>query len=396
MVAELGVSLTLLVAAGLLVRSFVNLAHVGLGFTKEHLLTFRVNPTLGPFGREYGQFYTEILGRLQQIPAVTSAAVVADMPLSDEDYYWTARVHVVGRPAPPFPERPVVNTTAISANFFHTLEIPLRSGRVFDSQDSAPAAPRVDCCYIAAERVVVNEAFARRIFPGENPLGQRVGIGPDGLNVTWTVIGVVGNARGSTLGADPPSMVYRCICSGTPVFRAGFAIRAAGDPKALVRAVEQQVRSVDRDQPIFDVKSMEERRDSELAPERFQLILIGAFTGIAILLAAAGVYGVMSYLVTRRTREIGIRMALGAGPVDVLNMVMSETARLVLLAIAIGLASAYALMRYIRFMLYGISQFDLATLILTSAFLVAIVLFATLGPARRAVNIDPMKALREN
>ncbi len=241
----------------------------------------------------------------------------------------------------------------------------------------------------------MNQAFARRIFPGEDPVGRRIGFGPDQLNVTWTIVGVVGDIRGATLGADPPSMVYRCTCSGTPVFRAAFAIRTPGDPKALIRAVEQQVRAVDRDQPIFDVKTMEERRDAELAPERLQLALIGSFAGIAILLAAAGVYGVMSYLVARRTREIGIRMALGARRGDVFGMVMGETARLVLLAIAIGFAGAYALMRYLRFMLYGVNGFDAGTFLLTSMVLAMIVLIASFGPARRAVRVEPMTALRD-
>ena len=176
----------------------------------------------------------------------------------------------------------------------------------------------------------------RQVFPGENPLGQRIAFGPDQHDVTWTIVGVVGNIRGSTLGSEPPSMVYRCTCAGSPVFRAGFVIRTAGDPNAAIRAVEEQVRAVDRDQPIFDVRTMDERREAALAPERFQLILIGTFAVLAILLAVAGVYGVMSYLVARRTREFGIRVAMGARPADVLGIVIGETARLVLLAIAIG------------------------------------------------------------
>ncbi len=363
-VAELGVSLVLLIAAGLLVRSFVRLAHVPLGFNPDHLLTFRVNP-IGPFDRNYARFYGEVLERLQQIPTANSVALLSDLPLTNGDFFYsTGRVQVVGRPAVPFVERPIVNNTVISPDFFSAMETPLIDGRIFDAHDSGRSSTAV-YGFLNAEPVVVNQALARRIFPSEDPLGQRVKFGPDQLNVTWTIIGVVGDIRGSTLGADPPSMVYRCTCSGTPVFNAGFAIRTKGDPKALVRAVEQQVRAVDRDQPIFDVKTMEERRDAELAPERLQLVLIGTFAGLAILLAAAGVYGVMSYLVARRTREIGIRMALGARRADVFRMVMGETARLVFLAIAIGLAGAYALMRYLRFMLYGVNELDSGTFVLT-------------------------------
>ena len=172
-------------------------------------------------------------------------------------------------------------------------------------------------------------------------------------------------------------------------------IRTAADPKGAIRAVEQEVRAVDRDQPIFDVKTMDERRDAALAPERFQLVLIGTFAAIAILLSAAGVYGVMSYLITRRTREIGIRVAMGARPADVLSMVMGETTVLALLAIAMGLGGAWALTRYIRSMLYGVSDLDAATFVLTPLLLAAIVLIASFGPARRAVRVDPITALRE-
>lgn len=394
-VAELGVSLVLLIAAGLLVRSFVRLAHVPLGFNPDHLLTFRVNP-IGPFDRNYARFYGDVLDHLREIPTASSVTLLSDMPLGAEDFFFsTGRIHVVGRPAVPFAQRPIVNNTVISPDFFRTMETPLIGGRIFDAHDSPRPSPAGDFGFLHAEPVVVNQAFARRIFPGEDPVGRRIGFGPEQLNVTWTIIGVVGDIRGATLGADPPSMVYRCTCSGTPVFRAAFAIRTQGDPKALIRAVEQQVRAVDRDQPIFDVKTMEERRDAELAPERLQLALIGSFAGIAILLAAAGVYGVMSYLVARRTREIGIRMALGARRGDVFGMVMGETARLVLLAIAIGFAGAYALMRYLRFMLYGVNGFDAGTFLLTSVVLAMIVLIASFGPARRAVRVEPMTALRD-
>jgi ABC-type antimicrobial peptide transport system permease subunit len=226
-------------------------------------------------------------------------------------------------------------------------------------------------------------------------LGKRIGFGPEQINVTWSIVGVVGNIRGAALGADPPSMIYRCTCSGDPVFRAAFIVRTDGEPRATIRAIEQQVRAVDRDQPISDVKTMDQRRDAALAPERFQVILIGSFAGIAVLLAAAGVYGTMSYLVTRRTREIGIRMAMGARQADVLRMVLRETTLLVLLAIGAGLGGAWAVTRYIRSMLYGVSELDPATFALTSILLAAIVLIASAGPARRAVSVDPMTALRE-
>jgi len=383
-VTEIGVSLVLLIGAGLLVRSFLHLAHTELGFRSDHLLTFRVNP-IGSFDSNYGPFYAEVLDRLKRLPMVRTATLSANIPLGDEGFHQTGRIRVVGRPLVAFVDRPIIDNTMVSPEFFRTLGIPLKSGRIFDPHDLA----------LPAEPVVVNEAFVRRIFLGEDPLSRRIGFGPDERPVTWTIVGVVGDIRSTSLGADPPSMIYRCTCAGTPIYLAGFLVRTAGDPETAIRAVEQQVRTIDRDQPISDLKTMDQRRDAALAPERFQLILLGSFALIAIVLAAAGVYGTMSYLVTRRTREIGIRMAMGARQADVLGMVLGETTVLVVLAIVAGLGGAWALTRYIRSMLFGVSELDPTTFTLTSVLLAAIVLMAALGPARRAVRIDPMTALRE-
>ncbi len=393
-VAELAVSMVLLIGACLLVRSFLKLAHTELGFRSDHLLTFRVNP-IGPFDRNYGPFYQAVLDRLQQIPLARSAALLGDIPLSDEDFYGSGRVRVLGRSPIPFTERPIVNNTVVSPDFFRTLEIPLKQGRIFDAHDSVRSAGTVSFGFVQAEPVVVNEAFVRRIFPGEDPIGKRLGFGPDERNITWTVVGLVGDIRGRALGAAAPAMIYRCTCSGNPVFRAGFALRTTGDPRAAIRAVEEQVRLVDRDQPVSDVKTMDQRRDRALAPERFQLILIGTFAAIATLLAAAGVYGTMSYVVARRTREIGIRMAMGARPSDVLRTVLAEGVLVVVLAIPLGLAGAGALTRYVRAMLFGVTELDTVTFALTPLLLATIVLIASVAPARRALRIDPMVALRE-
>jgi predicted permease len=394
-VAELGVSLVLLIGAGLLARTFLKLAHTNLGFRSDHLLTFRVSP-IGPFG-DYSKFYNSVLDRLQDLPMARAAALLLDIPLGDEDFYLSGRIRVLGRPVTPFVERPIINNTVVSPGFFHALEIPLRSGRIFDLHDFAQPAGTFVTNYgmISAAPVVVNEAFVRRIFPGENPLGQRVVFGPDRNSVTWTIVGVVGDVRGGALGADPPAMVYRCACEGSSLFRAGFVVRTAGEPKAAIPALEEQVRAVDRDQPIFDVKTMDERRSAALAPERFQLAVIGGFAAIAMLLAAAGVYGVMSYLVARRTREIGIRVAMGARPADVLGMVIGETMILVLAATCVGLGGAWALTRYVRSLLYGVTELDAATFGFAPVLLAAIVLIACFAPARHAARIDPARALRE-
>ncbi len=394
LVAELGVSLVLLIGAGLLARTFLNLAQTELGFRSDHLLTFRVNP-IGPLDRNYAHFYNSVLDRLQQMPMAQSAALLTDIPLSSEDFYMSGRIRVAGRTMVPFNERPIINNTIVSPGFFHTMEIPLRSGRTFDLHDSVHGVSRTNYGMASTANVVVNQAFVRKLFPGEDPLGREIVFGPDHNSVAWTIVGMVGDVRGGALGADPPAMVYRCTCEGSGVFRAGFIIRTAGDPKALVRAAEEQVHAVDHDQPIFDVKAMDERRAAALTPERVQLSVIGAFAGIAILLAAAGVYGVTSYLVTRRTREIGIRVAMGARPADVLGMVLSEAMMVVLFAIGAGLGGAWALTRYIRSMLYGVTDLDASTFCLAPVLLTVVVLVACFAPARYASRIDPTRALRE-
>jgi predicted permease len=394
LVGELAVSMVLLIGAGLLIRTFLNLAHTDLGFRTDHLLTFRVNP-MGPLDRDYSTFYNSVLDRIRQLPGVESAALLTDIPLSQEDFYNSGRIRVEGRTLVPFGERPIINNTVVSPGFFHAMEIPLRSGRIFDSHDILRPVHLSNYGVATAAPVVVNQAFVRKLFPGEDPLGRQIVFGPDRNSVTWTILGVVGDVRGAALGADPPAMVYHCSCEGSRVFRAGFIIRTAVDPKTLIRAAEEQVHAIDRDQPVFDVKTMDERRAIALTPERFQLGIIGSLAAIALFLAAAGVYGVTSYLVTQRTREIGIRVAMGARPADVLGVVLGETLVLVFFAAGGGLGAAWALTRYIRFMLYNVTELDVSTFCLAPVLLTAIVLMASFAPARYASRVDPNRALRE-
>jgi putative ABC transport system permease protein len=302
---------------------------------------------------------------------------------------------VVGRPILPFTQRPRINNTSVSPQFFETLRMPLKSGRIFNAHDYAAALTGAVPDFLEREAVLVNESFVRRMFPDENPLGRQLVFGPDEYHITWTIIGVVGDIRTTTLGEAPQPMIYRCTCSGVPLYASAFVVRTSVEPEAAIRAVEQEVRAVDRDQPISDVQTMEQRRNLALAPERFELLLLGSFAVMAILLAAAGVYGTMSYLVGHRTREIGIRIALGATPGNVLALVFRETTLLVSLAIAGGLGGAWALTRFIRSMLFGVNNLDAATFLLTSVFLAVIVLIASLGPVRTAVRVDPLNALRE-
>jgi predicted permease len=388
-VIELSVSLVLLIGAGLLARSFVSLARTPLGFPAENLLTLRVNLTGPGYAKADNQtrYYKEGLARLRQLPMVQSAALTTDLPLGGERPYSVTRFQVAGR-APLAPaERPHSEQTIVSSDYFAVMGIPLRSGRLFGPQDS-PKTP---------DNIIVNEAFAHAIFPDEDPLGRAILFGHNS-DSRVRIVGVVGSTRGSALGDPPQPLIYQCLCqqSGNRFLSLmKVVVRTVGDPRAAVRPVESAMYAVDRTQPVFDIKTMEERVANALAPERFNLLLLGLFAAIAIVLASMGVYGVMAYLVTRRTREIGIRIAIGARPEQVQRAVLAETARLAAIAVGAGLAGAWALTRYLGSLLHGVSPFDVATFSAAALLLVSIALIASVAPSRRASRVDPVTALRE-
>ena len=396
---ELAVSLVLLIGAGLLARSFLTLARTDLGFPLENLLTMRVNlvPSQYPAGVRQVRFYEEVLARVRQLPGIRAAASATDVPLDGLQPWTGMAFDVVGHPPVPRAQRPQATGAVVSPGFFRTMGIPLRRGRFFDAHDSATT-------------IMVDDSFARTIFPDEDPIGRQIKAAGDPL----TIVGVVGSVRGSTLtgvtpvaqnnrgntptGAPMPRF-YQCDCTPQPspfLGRMALIVRTTGDPHAAIRAVEDQVYAVDRNQPVFDVKTMEERLDASLASERFHLLLIGVFALIAMVLAAVGVYGVMSYLVTWRTREIGIRVAMGAQPATVARLVVGESVVLAAFAALAGLAGAWALTRYASSMLYGVSTLDAATFAMAPVALVAVAVAASFGPAWRAARIDAMEALRHD
>ncbi|MGD0774661.1 MAG: ABC transporter permease [Candidatus Solibacter sp.] len=385
-VVELGVSLVLLIASGLLAKSFLNLARTELGFPVDHLLTLRLNLT-GPeyaAGKAQTRYYAQALERVRQLPMVRSAAVSTDLPLTGDRPFQSMPFQVAGRVPLPMAQRPQASVTIASLDFFRTMGMPLRSGRLIQVAEQEP------------DNVVVNEAFARQIFPGEDPLGQRIVFGRNDAS-RWTIVGVVGSIRGSELGAEPEPCMYRAIGQSEDRFLSlmRLSVRTTGDPLAVRRAVEGQLYAVDRSQPVFDVKSMEQRVADTLAPQRLQLLLIGTFAAMAVILAALGVYGVMAYLVTRRTREIGIRMAIGARPEQVRGQILRESLALAATAVAAGVAGAWGLTRYLGAMLYGVTPLDGVTFSAAALVLVAVALAASLVPARKASRVDPVVALRE-
>lgn len=387
-ITELSISLVLLIGAALLARSFLKLSHIELGFPSENILTLRTNLTGSSYTSAQTQsaFYHEVLERVRRLPMVQAAAVTTNIPLSS-DSFDGMRFEIAGRPELPIAQQPSTAMTVVSRDFFRALNIPLRSGRVFKTSDSRRTK----------DIVVVNEAFVHEFLASETPIDKAIVFGPTGRRVYWNIAGVVGNTREGELGADPRPLVYRCDCQMQDPFlsRMALVIRTKGDPHSAVHSVEQQLYAVDRNEPVFDVRTMEERLETSLAPHRFHLLLIGTFAVLAIVIAAIGTYGVVSYLVARRSREIGIRLALGARRHQVVVLVVGETLTWALISACIGVLAAAGVMRYLQSMLYGITPLDTVSFVITPFALILIALAAAFAPAQKASAIDPLVALRE-
>jgi putative ABC transport system permease protein len=381
---EIAVSLMLLAGAGLMVRSFSRLGAVDAGFNPDRVLTMRLILTGSAHAAPDRRvpFYRETLDRISAIPGVESASGVNHLPLAGD--LWTFRFLVEGRATPSPSETPGAAFRVAFPGYFRTMRIPLVRGREFTAHDDADA-----------ERVViVNETLARRYWPNEDPIGKRLRLGPD--TPWYAIAGVVkdveqrdwGATRGNEFyfpGAQNPSDIQSYLT---------VVVRAAGDPAALSPAIQAAVASLDRDLPIADVTTMQQVVDRALWQPRFSTTLLAAFAGLALALAAVGIYGVMSYDVGRRTPEIGIRMALGARPADVLRSVLAQGAKLTLVGSLVGVAGALILTRYLRTLLYGVSPNDPLVLAGAAALLAAVAMLAVWLPARRATRIDPLLALR--
>jgi putative ABC transport system permease protein len=282
-------------------------------------------------------------------------------------------------------QEPRANEIAVSPDYFRVLRVPLVAGRMLSSHDNQDAPPVV----------VVNQAFARQFFPGENAVGHRVSLSVD-APLWQEIVGIVGDIRQGGLDQDAsPTYYFSFRQQKMALFgRTGLLLRTAGDPRAAISASQKMTAAVDPDEPLFDVKTLEQRLDESIGSPRFRAALVGSFAAIAAMLAAIGVYGVMSYLVTLRTSEIGIRLALGARGGQVLGMIMREGLALGLLGAALGVAGALGLSRYLAALLYGVGTRDLETFCIASAALLSAVLAACIIPGRRAAQIDAAAALR--
>jgi len=382
-VFEVALTLILLTGAGLLIQSFANLRHVNLGFNAEKMLTFHFDlPGERYTDQKQIEFQRELQQRLQALPGVTSASTAFALPMIG--FTFDCNVEIEGQGAPEARGQSV-NFLSASPNYFQTMEIPILKGRGFDDRDSMKA-PKV---------VIVSQSMARKYFPSEDPIGKRVrpSVQEDGKDPVYReIVGVVGDVRQENHRTDPKSMLY---LPGTQVPMNSVAlVRTSVDPLSLVGAIRNEVKAIDSELPIYDVRSMDQSIKESLAQDKFNTLVLSIFAAIALFLTGIGLYGVLAYSVTQRTREIGIRMALGAQRQSVLRMVVGHGLKLALIGTVIGFAGSLATTRLIREILFGVGTEDPATMIGVTVVIVAMVALACLIPGWRATRVDPVVALR--
>jgi putative ABC transport system permease protein len=395
--AEIALSLMLLVGAGLMIKSFLHLQEVDPGFSPERVLTADINlpPAKYPDGQKVTVFHDQVLERLAAVPGVEAAGLISSLPLSGTNADTT--VFIEGQPVPEPSDRPRTHPRTISPDYFRAMGVRMVEGRAFTEHDHA-RAPRV---------AIINETMARRFWPASPAIGKRIALDyeamkffrdrPPELDLAAgmrEIVGIVRDVKHEGLETGPQPEMY-IPDRQLPEREMNLVLRASADPASLAAAMRSAVHAVDPDQPVANIKLMSQLFADSVAKPRFNYLLLTIFATIALLLSATGVYGVMAYAVEQRTREMGIRLALGAQPNDVLRLVIRQGMRSVLAGVALGLAGAFALSRVMASLLFEVRATDPATFIVVAGLLVTVSLLACYVPARRATKVDPVIALRD-
>jgi putative ABC transport system permease protein len=382
-VAEIALALVLLVGAGLLVRSLWRLQSVDPGFNAKNLLTMRLSLPSRKYDndRKRIDFFRQAIESIRVLPGVEAAGATNFLPFAGP--HAGTLVEIEGRPKLPPGQGLTTGSCVTDLNYFEAMQLPLKHGRLFTEQEATEMR----------HVVVINEEFARKNLPGEDPLGKRVIIYMKDDNVPSEIIGVVGDSKHKGLDSEIEPMAY------WPHSELGYSfmtivIRTRGDAAGIAPAARQVIQKLDSEQPLADIRTMESLLADSVARARFSTLLLAIFAVVALVLAAVGIYGVMSYAVTQRTHEIGIRLAMGAQTTDVLKIVLKKGLTLTMCGVGIGLGAAFALTQIMSSLLYGVSATDPLTFGAISVLLALAALLACYLPARRATKVDPMIALR--
>lgn len=382
-IVEIALALVLLVGAGLLIRSFQRLQSVDTGFNSQNLMTMRVALP----GRRYTQdpqrinFFTEAVAQMQRLPGVESAGVINFLPFAGPGA--GTGFEIQGQPKPLPGQVPTTGVCVADQNFFQAMQISLKRGRMFTDQEVKEMR----------HVVVVNEALAKKYFPNQDPLGQRITIAMKNENVPTEIVGVVGDVKHAQFDKPADPMSYWPIAE-LPYNSMTFVLRTRGEPESVVAAARQVIQRLDPQQPVADIRTLASILGNSIARQRFNTLLLAVFAGVALLLSAIGIYGVLAYSVTQRTHEIGIRAALGASSAEILRLILRQGIRLVLPGIALGLIAALALTRLAKTLLFEIGATDPLTFGVVTLLLFGVALLACWIPARKAASVDPMVALR--
>ncbi len=382
--AEVALSLVLVIGAGLLIKSFARLLSVNPGFSAEKLITARISLSEQTYqeNQRVAAFYSELLDRVRMLPGVLSVSVVSQLPLTGGP--GGDPFSIEGRPYDTHSRTPQITShQVIGSDYFRTMQIPLLAGRIFRAREPQPA-------------VIINQTMARGFWPGDlsQAIGRRILLGAPRPGAPWlTITGVVGDVRNSGLAAELIPQMYVPV-DQTPARSMALVVRTARDSARIISAVRAQLFSLDPNQPLYDVKAMDQRVAATVAQPRFQTVLLGAFGALALILAAIGIYSVIAQSVVDRTHEIGIRIALGARPGAVLRSIIWEGLAMGLAGTGLGLAATLPLAHLLASLLYGVPALDAGTFLMASLVLMVVVLAASYLPARRAAKLDPVAALR--